>query len=327
MVYTELISVIVPVYNVGPYLEKCVKSILAQDHTDFGLYLIDDGSTDQSGRVCDIFAEKDPRIKVIHKLNGGLSDARNTAIDQMQGRYVVFIDPDDHVESDYLSTLYALTQINDADISMCDFQYVSESGVILNKVKNDGKITRLDQKEAIKSLLEGGSINTSACMKMYKTELFDDIRYPKGRLYEDIATTYKLFFKAERFVYQDHPLYSYVCRSGSITKQNFTEKRLDAIRNMQEMCDAIRKRYPEFEDDCDARLYAQYISTYSSALSGKADKAVTDQLYRELKRIKYNDRFKRKMRIYHMLSDRYKILFDMCILAEGYIQHKRKLGI
>ena len=122
MVYTELISVIVPVYNVGPYLEKCVKSILAQDHTDFGLYLIDDGSTDQSGRVCDIFAEKDPRIKVIHKLNGGLSDARNTAIDQMQGRYVVFIDPDDHVESDYLSTLYALTQINDADISMCDFQ-------------------------------------------------------------------------------------------------------------------------------------------------------------------------------------------------------------
>ncbi len=327
MICKDLISVIVPVYNVEQYLEKCVKSILKQDYINFELFLVDDGATDSSGEMCNQFAGEDTRIKVIHKQNGGLSDARNVAIDQMKGEYVVFIDSDDYVENNYLSILYGLIKEYDVEISICNFKYISESGILLNKAYNDGEILVLNQKEALKRLVIGRTINTSASMKMYKTSLFEGIRYPKGKLYEDIATTYKLFMKTDKLVYQNYSLYDYLCRTGSITKQGFTPKRLDAIENMLVMCEAIKEKYSELGDICDARIYSQYISTYSAALSGNADKTVINRLYQEMNKIRYNKCFKKKMKIYYKISKMGKTLFDSCILAEEYIQNKRKLGM
>ena len=298
----ELISVIVPVYNVESYLEKCIESILIQDYVNFELYLVDDGSTDRSGSLCDSYAQRDPRIRVLHKPNGGLSDARNAALDHIKGEYVVFIDSDDFVDPKYLSTLYRLIRMKHADISICNFQYISEKGILLNRVENSGEIIELSQKDALQSLVRGEVINTSASMKMYRTSLFKEIRYPKGQLYEDIATTYKLFFKADKLVYQNYAFYIYLCRTGSITKQSFTAKRLDAIKNTQEMCEAIKKIYPDLRDDCDARLYSQYVSTYAAALVGGANQAICMQLYQEMKTIPYNSYFKKKMKIYYRLS-------------------------
>ena len=124
----ELISVIVPVYNVEKYIDKCIKSIISQDYTNLEIWLVDDGSTDSSGEVCDKYAESDQRIIVIHKDNGGLSDARNVALDRMQGKYVLFIDSDDYIEKNYISYLYMLLKDYQSDISICNFKYVNEKG-------------------------------------------------------------------------------------------------------------------------------------------------------------------------------------------------------
>ena len=241
----ELISVIVPVYNVEKYLDKCIKSIINQDYINLEIWLIDDGSTDSSGEICNKYAEKDHRITVIHKENGGLSDARNVALDQMQGKYVLFIDSDDYIEKKYISYLHMLLKDYQCDISVCNFKYVNEKGKMINKPKDTGEIIQYSRKEAIEKILQGKEINTSASMKLYRSELFKNIRYPKGRLYEDIATTYKTILRVDRVVYGDYSGYVYLCRGGSITKREFTEERLDSIYNMEEMCSNIMKVYPD----------------------------------------------------------------------------------
>lgn len=151
----ELISVIVPVYNVEKYIDKCIKSIISQDYTNLEIWLVDDGSTDSSGEVCDKYAESDQRIIVIHKDNGGLSDARNVALDRMQGKYVLFIDSDDYIEKNYISYLYMLLKDYQSDISICNFKYVNEKGQILNNPEDTGKIVQYSKEEALDKILQG----------------------------------------------------------------------------------------------------------------------------------------------------------------------------
>ena len=319
-----LISVIVPVYNVEKYIKKCVNSILEQDYENFELILVDDGSTDKSGDICDEFANKDCRIKVIHKENGGLSDARNVAIDQINGEYIVFIDSDDYIEKNYLSTLLKLVEKYNVKISVCNFKYITETGNILNDVHDDGKIEIYSQKDAIKNLIKGCEINTSASMKMYHRSLFSDIRYPKGKLYEDISTTYKLFFEVDRIAYQNSSLYIYLCRTGSITKSIFTERRLDAITNMTQMCNAIKNRYPELTPICEARLFSQYIGTYGAALDGNADRIILRQLYDDIRKFKNTEHYSFKMKCYFWGSKLGQQFFNIIIEIEYAIQKIRK---
>lgn len=321
----DLISIIVPVYNVEKYLEKCIDSILNQDYQAFELFLVDDGSTDESGMICDAFEKKDSRIRVIHKKNGGLSDARNAAIDKMSGDYVVFIDSDDYVESNYLSVLLGLIKKYNVDISACNFVYMNENGKILNRVDNDGKILLLEQKDALSKILEGREINTSAGMKMYSSRLFKDIRYPLGKLYEDISTTYKLFLKVDRVVYQNYSLYTYLCRGGSITKTGFTIKRMDAVYNLEIMCNDIKYHYPQLEPRCNASLFSQYVTTYGAAIDGNAEKKVLDEMYDAIINLKSNVYFSKKMKIYFLISRLNRLMFNCCIKIENYYQKKRKL--
>ena len=293
----ELISVIVPVYNVEKYIDKCIKSIISQDYTNLEIWLVDDGSTDSSGEVCDKYAESDQRIIVIHKDNGGLSDARNVALDRMQGKYVLFIDSDDYIEKNYISYLYMLLKDYQSDISICNFKYVNEKGQILNNPEDTGKIVQYSKEEALDKILQGKEINTSASMKLYCCDLFKNIRYPKGKLYEDVATTYKTILGANRVVYGDYSGYVYLCRSGSITQKKFTEM---------------------------IRLFEQYVSVYSAAKNSIGNKIIEKQIFGKLKDMRKRANVRGKDKVYSISIAIGKWLFDTIILVENSIQRYRK---
>ena len=302
----ELISVIVPVYNVEKYIDKCIKSIISQDYTNLEIWLVDDGSTDSSGEVCDKYAESDQRIIVIHKDNGGLSDARN------------------YIEKNYISYLYMLLKDYQSDISICNFKYVNEKGQILNNPEDTGKIVQYSKEEALDKILQGKEINTSASMKLYCCDIFKNIRYPKGKLYEDVATTYKTILRANRVVYGDYSGYVYLCRGGSITKRKFTEKRMDAIYNMEEMCSNIIKAYPNLQGKCMVRLFEQYVSVYSAAKNSTGNKIIEKQIFGKLKDMRKQANVRGKDKVYSISIAIGKWLFDTIILVENSIQRYRK---
>ena len=207
----DLISVIIPVYNVEKYIEKCIYSVINQTYKNIEIILVDDGSTDISGKICDDFEKKDYRIKVIHKKNGGLSDARNVGIDVSTGKYIVFIDSDDYVDKKHIEYLYNMITKNNADISICQFNIVYEnSDIQITDFTKKDTIKIFDNKKALETMLYNKKFCNSACTKMYKKELFDDIRFPIGKLYEDLGTTYKLIEKTTKVVLGQRTTYNYL---------------------------------------------------------------------------------------------------------------------
>ena len=222
----KLISVIVPIYNVENFLEKCVDSIVKQTYENIEIILIDDGSPDRCGVICDDYSKKDERIKVIHKKNGGLSDARNCGINVAKGEYVLCIDSDDWIEKNMIEVLYNNVVKYDADISICEFVEEDINGKILKKKKENSEIKCFNTIDALKELIIQENITNHAWNKLYRKELFKNIEYPKGQLMEDISTTYKLFEKSNKIIYQNITLYHYIQRSTSILG-NITLKRID----------------------------------------------------------------------------------------------------
>ena len=218
------VSVVVPVYNVEKYLNRCIDSILNQTFRDFELILVDDGSTDQSGRICDEYKEKDNRIVVIHKTNGGLSDARNYGIDRAKGEYITFIDSDDWIKERYIEVLY-----NNAVKFKVDISAVNLHKEYDDRSERSCDITEgvFDGKAAMQFLYGDISIYLNvACAKLYKIDLFEDIRYPVGKLHEDGFTTYKLLYFSNTVYFSNEDLYSYYQRQGSIMNK-FSVSRFD----------------------------------------------------------------------------------------------------
>jgi glycosyltransferase involved in cell wall biosynthesis len=211
----KIISVIVPVYNVEDYLPKCLDSILQQSFTDFELILIDDGSTDRSGKICDQYAQIDNRIKVIHQKNGGLSNARNSGIDIAIGKYFSFVDSDDWIDKNMLFEMHQQALQNNADIVIAGHFIVDLDETIEVNIKVI-KQRILNQFEAISLILADEEIHSFAWDKLYKRELFEEIRYPDGRVFEDTATTYKLFNKASILVQMNQAYYYYLRRESGI---------------------------------------------------------------------------------------------------------------
>ena len=256
----DLISIVVPIWNVELYLKKCVDSLINQTYKKIEILLVDDGSPDNCSQICDEYAKIDNRIKVYHKKNGGLSDARNYGIIHCKGKYISFVDSDDYVESTYIEKLYkALTETN-SDISMC-FHYVEYPNKTL--VRNGKKQITFDSHEALFDLLYSKNIDTSSWAKLYRRELFKDIRFPVGKLFEDTATTYKLLDASKKIVSINDCLYHYVIRKNSITTGKFNMKKLDLIDVTFEMQNYLLKKYPDFKDAITRRLMYAYFSTYN----------------------------------------------------------------
>lgn len=231
------ISIIVPVYNVEQYLEKCIESILNQTLEDIEIILIDDGATDNSSQMCDDYALRDNRIKVIHKTNGGLSDARNAGLEIATGKYIAFLDSDDWVESNTYEYLYSIIQRENADIVQCDYieAYNEDTKITFNGNIRECVYTGI---EALQLLSCEGWVKTVVVWnKLYRKEVFDPIRFPKGKVHEDEFTTYKVLHKANKVINSNLPLIYYRQREGSIMNEEFNEKRLHKLEAWKEKRD------------------------------------------------------------------------------------------
>ena len=238
-----LISVIIPVYKVEKYVEKCIQSVINQTYENLQIILVDDGSPDNCGKICDEYAKKDHRIEVIHKSNGGLSDARNKGLEIAKGEYIGFGDSDDYIEADMYEVLYNLLKQYNADVSICNFYTVSQGKI---SVKNaDNGINEYNRIEILKEILLDKNIQSYAWNKLYKKELFDEIKYPIGKKYEDIGTTFFLLEKCNKVVVTGKSEYYYINRQDSIVN-NVTETTItDYIELIMQRYDYIEENIKE----------------------------------------------------------------------------------
>lgn len=243
-----LISVIVPVYKVEQYLDRCVDSVLAQTYENTEILLVDDGSPDHCPRMCEEYAKKYSNIRVFHQENSGLSGARNTGIDNAKGEYLAFIDSDDVWSPYFLESLYRALIEHDADLSQCRWEYM-HGDHIKEAYDPDAKWECFTGREMLGNLyIQTGAYYVVAWNKLYKKELFKEIRYPGGRIHEDEATTYKLFDLAEKCVFVDNALYGYFVGSEgtSITRNGFSLKKLDwRWANQERVNYFVEKNYRE----------------------------------------------------------------------------------
>lgn len=222
------ISIVVPIYKVEQYLPKCIESLITQTYKNIEIILVDDGSPDRCGEICDEYAKKDTRIKVIHKPNGGLSDARNAALDVMKGEWVTCIDSDDFIAPDYIETLYSLCKKYNCKMSVADW-YIFPVGTEPTVPKRTVKEKLFGRNEALEDMFNQRHFDVSACVKLYHHSLFDDVRYPVGMLFEDLQTTFKLVLKCDNGVaYSNKQIYYYMFRPGSIEGTAFSEKKMDS---------------------------------------------------------------------------------------------------
>ncbi len=229
-----LISIIVPVYQVEKYLDRCVESLLRQTYGNVEILLVDDGSPDGCPQRCDEYAEKDERVWVIHQQNAGLSGARNSGIDAAAGEYLAFVDSDDYVAEDFIRTLYDLLRTTGSAISQCRFAYVR--GEALGREEGGG--CAVCEGEELMAKLYGPEEEATpfvvAWNKLYKRELFAHIRYPQGRIHEDEATTYRLFHEGKKLAFTERALYGYYTENaGSITSV-FSRRRLQWLTAHEE---------------------------------------------------------------------------------------------
>lgn len=216
----DLISVVIPVYNVEKYLNRCIDSVLKQTYKNIEIILIDDGSTDRSGKICDEYNKKDNRIIVIHQKNQGLSSARNNGLMKLKGKFVCFIDSDDFVETDYIESMYNNLIDNKVDMACCGYAYFYENGKI--EEINYGNIEKKYSKDEAQEYLNIiGYFNVATWNKLYKIELFDNIKFPINKKSEDWFIMYKLIDKCANGIYYSSKVkYLYFQRNGSITKSN-----------------------------------------------------------------------------------------------------------
>ena len=239
----DLISVIVPVYKVEQYLDKCVQSIVEQTYRNLEIILVDDGSPDRCGAMCDAWAEKDGRIKVIHTPNQGSSAARNTALDAAKGELIAFADSDDWLDLRFLSHLYGAIKETGAGIAACDIRSVYETDPPVPLSPESVSKQVFTPEEAISGILRGEGFRAVAWNKLYHRSCLEGERYPVGKHHEDEFFTYRILAKAEKLVYVDCPLYFYLQRGGSIM-HTVSLKRLDALDAYLERLEFLKERFP-----------------------------------------------------------------------------------
>lgn len=213
----HLISIIIPIYKVEQYLCRCLDSVVNQTYTNLEIILVDDGSPDNCPQICDEYAAKDKRITVIHKKNGGLSDARNAGLDICKGEYIYFLDSDDVLPLNCIYTLFKMITKEDAEIASSSYIEFKDDVQLPKELSHNATYSVINGSEVLVLLCKDNPPGImSSCMKIYKKECFDDIRFPKGKLYEDARINYKIYHKCKKFCYTHSPLYYYRIHEGSI---------------------------------------------------------------------------------------------------------------
>lgn len=267
------ISVIVPVYKVEPYIHKCVDSILAQTFSDYELILVDDGSPDTCGNICDEYAKKDARIRVIHKENGGLSDARNAGMKIASGEYVIFIDSDDYIDADMLSYLYENLRKADADMATCGIYEVYADRI--EKQEEEPEFV-CSGEEAFRCILRGHTIRGEIWNKLIKRSCISDLEFPKGKLYEDIFYTVDMMQRIKKVAVGTKPKYYYLHRSDSITGKAYRPKLFDIIDGYTKNYQVVKQAFPKLEEEAECLwIWSRFIVL---------DKMLLEEDYRSIDR-------------------------------------------
>lgn len=278
------ISIIVPVYNVEKYIRECIDSILEQTFSNFELILVDDGSTDHSAYICDEYNNLDKRITVIHKENGGLSSARNAGLDIARGRFITFIDSDDFIDKEFCKSMLKKMVDSNADIVICDFVRFESIPIILEKNSAKTNEKYLDGLVACEELYSDKAVKfTIVCGKVYKSDLFKNLRFPLGKIHEDEFLIHKLYYYSKKIIEIPNQFYYYRIHYNSITMQRFSIKRYDAI-------EALDQRISFFKEKKETNLENLTISRRKLLIAEYSLKA-------------------RKMRIYKFVPMEYKISF------------------
>lgn len=280
-----LISVIVPVYKTQQYLDRCVGTIRNQTYKNLEIILVDDGSPDQSGALCDRLALEDNRIRVIHKENGGLSSARNAGIDVMNGEYAAFVDSDDDIALDMIETLYGLCVSHGAQIACGGVEKVNDQGHVGYFNDNTKDFLLLTREKAMEELLENRRILNSLWDKLYHKSIFDGIRMTKGILYEDCDVMYRCIQKAERVVYTGKPLYHYYLSQGSLLRAAFHVKRFDLITVLRKRMAFYHQEYPQFMDIARAKYVDLGLEILYQSRSAKDCQELRKELAVELRQM------------------------------------------
>lgn len=245
-----LISVVVPIYNVEKYLERCIDSIINQTYKNLEILLINDGSKDSSYEICKNVEKKDKRIKVYSKENGGLSDARNYGLERAKGEYICFIDSDDYINPKMIEKLYEQIKEKNSDIAIVHYNIVNdgeENNQEITDLKEDTYV--YNSESAIRQLFYEDYYRDFAWNKLYKKSLFKNIRYPFGKLMEDLGTTYLLFDNSEKISYSKLPLYYYVQREGSILNKKNLKLEIDKTELGIKRYEYILNKYPYMEEN------------------------------------------------------------------------------
>ena len=254
----ELISIIVPIYNVEKYINQCLDSIINQTYKNLEIILVDDGSPDNCGKICDEYAIKDNRIKVIHKENGGLSSARNAGLDVASGEYISFIDSDDYVAENFIEKLYGLCKENDAEIAECGF--IKFEGYIELKYLEEKNEKYVSTDMLKRMYFETATRTIVVWNKLYKRCIYEGLRFPIGKINEDEFTTYRAFYATQKkIVVTNLPLYYYRYSSESIMGRKFNVKRLDLL-------DALAERKMFYKEKNEIELYNMTTIVYQAYL-------------------------------------------------------------
>ncbi len=238
-----LISIIVPVYNVDKYLNKCIQSIIEQTYSNLEIIIIDDGSTDNSPALCDEWAKRDSRIQVIHKANGGQSDARNVGLSIARGEYIGFVDSDDWIHREMYEYMISILSSNEADIAECGmFKYSNmDDDIPFQQAEN---IAVFEREQAVKTLLDESYFTCTVPSKLLKREIATTVLFETGKINEDILWPYYAFVKASRVVHTSRQLYAYYQRPGSTMNSGFTEKRLDGMYANKKRAEEVKRDFP-----------------------------------------------------------------------------------
>ena len=251
----ELVSVVVPIYNVQAYLPQCIESILGQSYRNIEIILVDDGSPDESPAICDAYQKKDSRIRVIHKENGGLSDARNAGTAIAQGEYITYVDSDDWIDTEYVEKLLRAAQKYCAEMTVCG---LGSTKTREEPPKRNGKECVLTGKEALYKILYQNEMDVSACGKLIRTQIAQKHLFPKGKLFEDLATTYQYVIECKTVVYIGEDLYFYYQNPTSITQSKPNRKRLQIVPIVNELVQEVVQEYPDLQAAAMARKFSVY---------------------------------------------------------------------
>ena len=303
-----LVSVIIPVYNVKDYLERCVQSVIDQSISDLEIILVDDGSTDGSGNLCELLKTKDSRIQVVHQENQGLGPARNSGLNIATGKYVAFVDSDDWIEYNTYEILINSIETNHCQIASCGRKIVNDEACLSLVYCNDVEKI-LYGEDIIQHYLLQQNMNMSACDKLFDIMLFEDIRFPKGYVSEDVVPIYEVLKRVDKIALTGKPLYNYYCRPGSLSRtRSFTRKGLGLWMYCAKVAEDVKLNYPNLREQADYYEYDALISTWRRILRanyrGEERKQVWERIKDSYYKMLFNPYMHKKQRVYTLLMIR-----------------------